>query len=533
MSDNTGAYIAQGLVGLLNGYNQGTELKRKKELEDRKMAVLEGGLTEDKLGNITKEFLSGLERDGAGGIRVQQGFLDPESDIYRAGNRRSELKALESPKATATASPLSIRQAHSIRGLPLPKDLEAVADQPFDHRYINLFNSGAKTTPTMRAKDLYAMQGRPLPEGVDPEMEISSSFIGALSRPNAQTVKGKTLQGLISGNIDPNEEIPTSVASLAAPKKTTNSQQLATAEQRATYEKLLGLPAGSAEGFTVGQIGAGLSTFRAQQAAGDRQAKALGQSARQFDEKMDFESKKDLESRLEKFRDDYAKTGIPTALPIFEKLDKLTGIVSGEKPNLSKLPGVTTNTLRSLPLIGNAAGSIAAKRYGGGEEYQLLQKLLNADIRNLSGQAVTKYEEGRTLVASGMGPGANEKDVVRGVRLMYDALKGADQDVRAAYPVEVVEVYESRGGNKRLGSSAPNSSMNPSEKRAQDAAAKKLGISKDKLDAINAIPNPPGQSSQRTTGGGAKVAKKLYSPSRNQTKIVYEDGREEVVNGKK
>ena len=43
----------------------------------------------------------------------------------------------------------------------------------------------------------------------------------------------------------------------------------------------------------------------------------------------------------------------------------------------------------------------------------------------------------------------------------------------------------------------------------------------------------PKNTQQPWTGGGKKVAKKFYSPSTNKTKLIYEDGSEEVVDGKR
>lgn len=148
---------------------------------------------------------------------------------------------------------------------------------------------------------------------------------------------------------------------------------------------------------------------------------------------------------LERFQKAYAGTGILDAIAPLEILERETGVISGNI-NRNKLPGQGTNALRAVPLVGNALATGAAKSYGGEATQQALQALLNVKIRNTSGQAVTKYEEGRILVEAGMGPGGNEDDVARGVRLMVQGLKEAGQSVKAAFPQEVISTYTEQGG---------------------------------------------------------------------------------------
>lgn len=150
------------------------------------------------------------------------------------------------------------------------------------------------------------------------------------------------------------------------------------------------------------------------------------------------------DASLEKFEKAYTKTGIAGALPFIRQLEGETGIVSGEDASLKKLPGTATNFARNIPFIGNFVAGNMAKFYDGSATAQAIQGLLNAQIRTQSGQAVTSYEEGRTLTQAGLSTG-NEKDVARGIKLMLEGLQEADRSVRSAFP-EAAADFTSGGG---------------------------------------------------------------------------------------
>lgn len=357
-----------------------------------------------------------------GKIDFDPNYYTPDTPSYQRGTREAALKAQGSPRSVVAGAPLSVEQAFAIRGETLPTQLQGVKDMPFDHRYNSLFPAKAKlqeTAPIEMLNDPQAFAKN------NPNYRVPAPFAGSFRRPSPGDAP-----------ISP--------------------------EQQAEWAAAMGVSPSAAKGLTMRPYASGMSAVNAQRAAGDRQGRALEQSSTQFGERMTYDKEKDLNNRVQAFRDDYAKTGIPTMMPKFKKLDQLTGVLSSDKPKLDKFPGYGTNALRSLPVIGNSAAAIAAKSYGGEEQNQILQSLLNADIRQLSGQAVTKYEEGRTLVTAGMGAGGNERDVVRGVRLMYEAMQGADRDARAGYTPDVVAEYERRGGVTGM-------KLNPSEERARNA----------------------------------------------------------------
>lgn len=391
-------------------------MRRSDAQEDEKIKLLVRKATRDEL---TDGFADNVD----GKVDFDPNYYTPGTPSYQRGDRASALKAMEHPSAVGVRSPLTIKQVFETRGEDLPASFAGHENDPFDPKYISAFPTKAKEQPQMSAQDIIDFQ---------------------------------------RGNPRKDLQVPAPFAGIAR-QATSPGSQMADADQQAAYEQMMGLPQGAAKNFTRQQISSGFSNVSGQRAAGDRQGKALSQSADLHAQDMDFNKEKDLNTRVQAFRDDYAKTGIPQMLPKFKRLDELTGVLSKEKPNLAKFPGYGTNALRAIPLVGSAAATMASKTYGGEEQGQILQALLNADIRQLSGQAVTKYEEGRVLVTAGMGLGGNEADVARGIRLMYEAMQGADQDVRAGYPAEVPAEYERRGGGGKLGLRPSN----PSDLRAQ------------------------------------------------------------------
>ncbi len=465
MPDDIGMYIAQALTGGVQGYQAKQEANRKAALEQSK-------IDSENMDRLAKQFTTGVAVDPATKkAGWAPGYLDPESDVYKGFSRESELKRLQHPDAAKNANPLTFGEVFATRGTPLPPELESSRDKPFASGYVNVLPQQAKPEPTMNYGDLNA---------------------------------------LVNHTAAPDAKIPLKVAGLVRPPAGAARAVPMTPAQKAAWSQMTGQPVEAAEGLTAGQFGSTVSNVTGQRAAGERQANQIGaqdkrmsnqinaqdarqanaldQGERHFKGQLDFEKNKTIESQLEKFRDDYGKAGIPAGHAAFKRLDELTGVLSSDKPNLKKMPGYGTNALRSVPLIGDALATTAAKTYGGQEESQLIQQLFNIDTHNLSGANVTKYEMGRNLAAHGMGAGGNEQDAARGIRMMYQAFQGMDQDIRAAYPPEVTELYQARGGMNKLNPvSAP---QNPSDARARAASAKKFGLKAPVLDMIDDPANP-------------------------------------------
>jgi len=177
---------------------------------------------------------------------------------------------------------------------------------------------------------------------------------------------------------------------------------------------------------------------------------------------------------VERYKKSIDDTGVMAALPFLQQIERETGVVTGTNASKEKLPGVGTNLARAVPFFGNELSMAIAKSYKGGATSQALQGLLNAQIRTQSGQAVTKYEEGRNLVQQGMAAGGSEEDVARGIQLMVEGFREALGSVNTAYPPEVVELYQSRGGFKGVdqalaGQRKEKKESKPQEKRKESA----------------------------------------------------------------
>lgn len=366
-----------------------------------------------------------------GKIDFDPNYYTPDTPSYQRGTREAALKAQGSPRSVVAGAPLSVEQAFAIRGETLPTQLQGVKDMPFDHRYNSLFPAKAKlqeTAPIEMLNDPQAFAKN------NPNYRVPAPFAGSFRRP-----------------------IPGDAPTFP--------------EQQAEWAAAMGVSPSAAKGLTMRQYTSGMSAVNAQRAAGDRQGRALEQSSAQFGERMNYDKDKDLNNRVQAFQDDYKKTNIPAMLPAFRNLDKLTGILTKDKTNTAKLPGYGTNAISAIPLVGQALGNLAAKRYGGQAERQVLMSLLNTQIRDRSGQAVTKYEEGRNLLEAGMAPGGNEEDVTRGVRMMYESMLENDRSVRAGYDPAVVDTYVGRGGLAPLGPMTEqlDKKKNPSDVRGENA----------------------------------------------------------------
>jgi hypothetical protein len=120
-----------------------------------------------------------------------------------------------------------------------------------------------------------------------------------------------------------------------------------------------------------------------------------------------------------------------------------------------------------------------------------LSSLFNAKLSARSGAAVTEQELRRLKDEFGDFSMASDKDLMNALRRLEAAMNKDIANMKAGYDPEALEIYTGRGG-----------------------------------DDLSPIANPRSKESKTVT-------KKQYSPSRNQTRIIYSDGTEEVVDGQK
>lgn len=139
------------------------------------------------------------------------------------------------------------------------------------------------------------------------------------------------------------------------------------------------------------------------------------------------------------------------------------------------LPGV------SLPLVGRVSAYSGEAR----DLQSAVAKVFNVELKDRSGAAVTNPEMQRMKTEFASGKFNTEPEMIQALkdykRLLFQEMKNRE----AAFAPDVVENYRGHGGQT-----------------SQDFAPKRT------------------------------VSRVQYSPSRNQTKVTYSDGSEEVLNGK-
>jgi len=136
------------------------------------------------------------------------------------------------------------------------------------------------------------------------------------------------------------------------------------------------------------------------------------------------------------------KSGLPETLPAL--------IGAKQYEGKSHIPGINLLPNSMQGLAANIKGGLGEmfgveKWKGSGEEFQKMQRLLNMDIRQLSGTAVTAYEEGRKMVEAGM-KGGSAAQVKLGIEMMEDSARSNAQNIVAGFGQEAVDRYERQGG---------------------------------------------------------------------------------------
>lgn len=116
-----------------------------------------------------------------------------------------------------------------------------------------------------------------------------------------------------------------------------------------------------------------------------------------------------------------------------------------------------------------------------GAEFQALQNLTNMQIKEMSGTAVNKMEEGRQLVSRGMSAGGNPELVKKGVALIQEANDEHLRNIQGSFPEKVRQAYASNRGIKDFSEMGPD----------KEAMAKFYAGSSPKESSAFAAP-PPG-----------------------------------------
>ena len=115
----------------------------------------------------------------------------------------------------------------------------------------------------------------------------------------------------------------------------------------------------------------------------------------------------------------------------------------------------------------SAAEKMGFMEKGSSAEMQVIQRLVNTEIKSNSGTAVSAHEQGRNDIANGM-KSNNPEMVRRGVRMMKKALEMDTQNVEGSAPGHIKDQYRTQGGeydvNKMLGGAEPTTPVGPGGK---------------------------------------------------------------------
>jgi len=145
------------------------------------------------------------------------------------------------------------------------------------------------------------------------------------------------------------------------------------------------------------------------------------------------------------------KGGIPSAMSGFANLESGTADVANEKGGMLTNPDYEVKSAgpvaNFLPQWAKNVGeSVGLMPQGASNEAALIQRLVNADIKALSGSAVSTHEMGRQNVEKGMSGMGDPALVKLGVKQMQDALASSASNIESSTRPEVAQKYRQQGG---------------------------------------------------------------------------------------
>lgn len=265
--------------------------------------------------------------------------------------------------------------------------------------------------------------------------------------------QAKSLSDLILGNKYKQEQIAQQGDIEAAAKEAAIGQKIRTEEGLLPVEKQKvqqnidlvnqtrqGLPAGSS-------MSAGGVSINTPDPVNQQLNMLLRQQA--MSERQDARSDRDLVKLGERVD----KSGIPNQMAAMANLEQRTAT--------DKAGGMLTNPdyeVKSAGPIANAlpqfakniGESVGLMPKGAAEESQLIQRLVNADLKNLSGTAVSTHEMGRQNVEKGLSIGGDPNLIKLGIKQMRDAIEAGSQNIESSTRPEVLQTFKKQGGKTTL-----------------------------------------------------------------------------------
>lgn len=157
---------------------------------------------------------------------------------------------------------------------------------------------------------------------------------------------------------------------------------------------------------------------------------------------------------LTKLGDRVSKENIPGTMSALANLEKGTADKESGQGMLTdpdykvKSTGPYANFMPQF--MKNVGEKVGLMPKGASNEAALIQRLMNADIRSMSGTAVTSYEQGRQNIEKGMS-GAGDPDAIKlGIKQMKDAVESSANNIESSTRPNVLKQYKDQGGAIRL-----------------------------------------------------------------------------------
>jgi hypothetical protein len=252
----------------------------------------------------------------------------------------------------------------------------------------------------------------------------------------------KSLQDLILGNKYKQEQ-----AEQQKQLDIQKAQEMLPIEQQKTQQAIdlvnktrQGLPAGSS-------MSAGGVSINTPDPVSQQLQMLLRQQS--MDERKDARDDRDLVKLGERVD----KSGIPSQMAALANLeqrtatDKAGGMLTNPDYEV-KSAGPVANALPQFAK--NIGESVGLMPKGAAEEAQLIQRLVNADLKALSGTAVSHHEMGRQNVEKGMSIGGDPNLIKLGIKQMQDAITEGSKNIESSTRPEVLQTFKKQGGKTRL-----------------------------------------------------------------------------------
>lgn len=282
--------IANALPGTVQGVMSGIDARSKwdKSAADaeynRQMAELaRRKADESMIDSLIKESGAGFQRDANGIPQVNPAYWDPNSDVYKRTAQEQQFKRMGMAGGKSQyedLSPLAGNKqvqdlgltAEQLKQLPVEGTLADILKKRFDPSVKTPLNAG----------QVFQLSGRPLPQGMDPNLGIDASYANIIPKPAAPpqgmraadffAAQGRPLpQGL-----HPDVIIPSSAGANFKPAVSADPSQIR------AYESKFG--PGTSRGLTPAQLMSGLATVGNQERLGAQFDKSEKRRQQEHDE---------------------------------------------------------------------------------------------------------------------------------------------------------------------------------------------------------------------------------------------------------